>query len=99
MTTVKSHSLGRGLASVGGASLDGNIVDGRACSSGESQTDGRPSSTAMIRSAGAECVRDRMMNLKQKQIESLSIVHESKLHHYKKIKYSPCKKSIFNLAT
>lgn len=75
MKTIKSHSLDQGSASVCGAALDENTVDdgARECSSGGSQTDGRPSSRVMIRNAGVECVRDQKMNLKRtKHFQSIT---------------------------
>ena len=70
MKTVVSHSLGQGSASVDDAVLDENIFDGDAnvyLAVEESQTDERQGLKATIRNVDVECVRDRMMNLKQER--------------------------------
>ena len=73
MKTVVSHSLDQGSVSVDDAVLDENIFDGDAnvcLAVEESQTDERRGLKATIRNADVECVRDRMMNLKQERKKS-----------------------------
>jgi hypothetical protein len=68
---IKSHSLDQGLASVDGAVLDESIADDGVCecfAAEGNQIDGRRrGSKATIRNVDVECVRDRMMSLKQEE--------------------------------
>lgn len=66
MKTAESHSLDRAMENVDGVAPDGSSVDGDegVYSSVGSQIDVEClSSIATIRSAGVECVLDRMMSL------------------------------------